>query len=61
VYRVTIGSLVWGGVSQDEFDRLAAEVDLKAPIEIAFIDQFGREECVFLYPFRILYFRLSAI
>ena len=32
-------------VSQDGFDRLG-EVDLKAPIEIAFIDQFGQEECV---------------
>ena len=51
----------FGGVSQGEFDRLVSEVDLKAPIEIAFIDQFGREECVFLYPFHILYFRLSAI
>ena len=32
-----------GNVSQDGFDRLG-EVDLKAPIEIAFIDQFGQEE-----------------
>ncbi|KIM38451.1 hypothetical protein M413DRAFT_447711 [Hebeloma cylindrosporum] len=32
-----------GMVSQDGFDRLG-EVDLKAPIEIAFIDQFGQEE-----------------
>jgi len=47
-------------VSQDGFDRLG-EVDLKAPIEIAFIDQFGQEECVgFCFnSFRILYFRLS--
>ncbi len=30
-------------VSQDGFDRLA-EVDLKGPIEITFIDQFGQEE-----------------
>ena len=34
-----------GMVSQDGFDRLG-EVDLKAPIEIAFIDQFGQEEYV---------------
>ena len=49
-----------GNVSQDGFDRLG-EVDLKAPIEIAFIDQFGQEECVgFCFnSFRILYFRLS--
>ncbi|KDR77942.1 hypothetical protein GALMADRAFT_244909 [Galerina marginata CBS 339.88] len=32
-----------GMVAQDGFDRLG-EVDLKAPIEIAFIDQFGQEE-----------------
>ncbi|KAF5367884.1 hypothetical protein D9615_010487 [Tricholomella constricta] len=32
-----------GSVAQDGFDRLA-EADLKAPIEIAFIDQFGAEE-----------------
>ncbi|PPQ89897.1 hypothetical protein CVT25_004840 [Psilocybe cyanescens] len=32
-----------GMVAQDGFDRLA-EVDLKAPVEIAFIDQFGQEE-----------------
>jgi ubiquitin-protein ligase E3 C len=36
-----------GMVAQDGFDRLG-EVDLKAPIEITFIDQFGQEECVFL-------------
>jgi ubiquitin-protein ligase E3 C len=30
-------------VAQDGFDRLG-EVDLKAPIEITFIDQFGEEE-----------------
>jgi len=24
-------------------------VDLKAPIEIAFIDQFGQEECIFFF------------
>ena len=34
-----------GMVSQAGFDRLV-EVDLKAPMEIAFIDQFGQEECV---------------
>ncbi|KAF8065407.1 HECT-domain-containing protein [Lyophyllum atratum] len=32
-----------GNVAQDGFDRLA-EADLKAPIEIAFIDQWGAEE-----------------
>ncbi|GLB43810.1 putative HECT-domain-containing protein [Lyophyllum shimeji] len=32
-----------GHVAQDGFDRLS-ETDLKAPIEIAFIDQFGAEE-----------------
>ena len=32
-----------GMVAQDGFDKLA-EVNLKAPIEISFIDQFGQEE-----------------
>lgn len=32
-----------GMVAQDGFDRLG-EVDLKAPVEITFIDQFGQEE-----------------
>ncbi|KAF9522169.1 HECT-domain-containing protein [Crepidotus variabilis] len=32
-----------GMVSQDGFDRLG-DVDLKGPIEISFIDQFGQEE-----------------
>jgi len=32
-----------GMVAQDGFDRLA-EVDLKTPLEISFIDQFGQEE-----------------
>lgn len=32
-----------GNVAQDGFDKLA-EADLKAPIEITFIDQFGQEE-----------------
>ena len=32
-----------GMVAQDGFDRLA-EADLKQPIEITFIDQFGQEE-----------------
>lgn len=32
-----------GSVAQDGFDRLA-EADLKAPVEITFIDQFGVEE-----------------
>ena len=34
-----------GMVAQDGFDKLA-EVNLKAPIEILFIDQFGQEEYV---------------
>ena len=34
-----------GMVAQDGFDKLA-EVNLKAPIEISFIDQFGQEEYV---------------
>ena len=34
-----------GSVAQDGFDRLEG-ADLKAPIEITFIDQFGQEECV---------------
>lgn len=32
-----------GMVAQDGFDKLA-EADLKQPIEITFIDQFGQEE-----------------
>jgi ubiquitin-protein ligase E3 C len=32
-----------GMVAQDGFDKLA-EVNLKAPVEISFIDQFGQEE-----------------
>jgi ubiquitin-protein ligase E3 C len=32
-----------GSVAQDGFDKLR-EADLKAPIEITFIDQFGQEE-----------------
>ena len=32
-----------GMVAQDGFDKLA-EVNLKAPIKISFIDQFGQEE-----------------
>jgi hypothetical protein len=32
-------------MAQDGFDKLAG-TDLKAPIEIAFIDQFGQEEYV---------------
>jgi len=32
-----------GSVAQDGFDKLG-ETDLKAPIEITFIDQFGQEE-----------------
>lgn len=34
-----------GSVAQDGFDKLA-DADLKAPIEITFIDQFGQEEYV---------------
>jgi ubiquitin-protein ligase E3 C len=34
-----------GSVAQDEFDKLA-DADLKMPIEISFIDQFGQEEWV---------------
>lgn len=32
-----------GNVAQDGFDRLS-EADLKLPIEITFIDQFGQPE-----------------
>ena len=32
-----------GTVAQDGFDKLA-DFNLKAPIEISFIDQFGQEE-----------------
>jgi hypothetical protein len=35
-----------GMVAQDGFDKLG-EVDLRAPIEITFIDQFGQGECSF--------------
>jgi ubiquitin-protein ligase E3 C len=49
-----------GMVSQDGFDRLG-EVDLKAPIEIAFIDQFGQEECVGFLFLSLSYPLLSAI
>lgn len=41
--RKTKVSVRRGMVAQDGFDRLG-DVDLKAPIEIAFIDQFGEEE-----------------
>jgi hypothetical protein len=34
-----------GMIAEDGFDKLA-EVNLKAPIEIIFIDQFGQEEWV---------------
>jgi len=44
-----------GMVAQDGFDKLG-EVDLKAPIEISFIDQFGQEECVY-FTFFIIFFR----
>ena len=32
-----------GSIAQDGFDKLA-HADLKTPIEIYFIDQFGQEE-----------------
>lgn len=34
-----------GNIAQDGFDRLQG-VDLKAPVAITFIDQFGQEEYV---------------
>jgi len=34
-----------GNVAEDGFDKLG-DVDLKKPIEITFIDQFGQEESV---------------
>lgn len=34
-------------IAQDGFDRLQ-EVNLKQPLEIVFVDQFGQEECVCL-------------
>ena len=34
-----------GNVAQDGFDKLG-DVDLRMPIEITFIDQFGQEESV---------------
>lgn len=34
-------------IAQDGFDKLQ-DVDLKSPLEIVFIDQFGNEECAFL-------------
>jgi ubiquitin-protein ligase E3 C len=34
-------------IAQDGFDRLQ-DANLKQPLEIAFIDQFGQEECVCL-------------
>ena len=37
-----------GMVAQDGFDKLS-EVNLKAPIEISFIDQFGQEELSFFF------------
>ena len=40
-------------MAQDGFDKLEG-ADLKAPIEISFIDQFGQEEYVLaLSPFRM--------
>lgn len=44
VTRVTVRR---DNIAQDGFDRLDS-VDLKAPIAITFIDQFGQEECVTL-------------
>ena len=55
LYRVKIGSLVWGGRMGSKGCKGGEgwccrmgliEVDLKAPIDTAFIDQFGQEECV---------------
>jgi hypothetical protein len=40
-------------VAQDGFDKLEG-ADLKAPIEISFIDQFGQEEYVCLFPCSLL-------
>ena len=37
-----------GTTSQGGFDRLG-EVDLKAPIEIVFIDQFWQEKCIWFF------------
>ena len=44
-------------MAQDGFDKLEG-ADLKAPIEISFIDQFGQEEyvCLFSSFFRPLSF-----
>ncbi|KAH8832744.1 HECT-domain-containing protein [Flagelloscypha sp. PMI_526] len=41
--KMTRATVRRGRVSQDGFDRLG-DADLKAPIEITFIDQFGQEE-----------------
>jgi ubiquitin-protein ligase E3 C len=38
-----------GNVAQDGFDKLEG-ADLKAPVEITFIDQFGQEESVLSPP-----------
>ena len=38
-----------GRVAEDGFDKLAG-VDLKGPVEITFVDQFGAEECVSFFP-----------
>ena len=47
-----------GMVAHDAFDHIA-EVDLKAPIEISFVDQLGQEECVFC-PYFTFIFLLSS-
>lgn len=44
-------------VAQDGYDRLS-DVDLRAPISITFIDQFGEPECV-SFPFIALYVRVT--
>lgn len=42
-------------IAQDGYDRLS-DVDIRAPISITFIDQFGEPECV---PFTVLYVRVT--
>jgi hypothetical protein len=45
-----------GNVAEDGFDKLE-EANLKEPIEITFIDQFGQEEYVYrLYFFSLIHF-----
>ena len=49
-----------GSVAQDGFDKLDG-TDMKAPIEIAFIDQFGQEEYVFFLFFLFVFVVLDWI